>query len=642
MPTNKIKIKDEDIIRMIAPDIRRAEDWAEQLSDERAECDDLYNRVKQGNEMEGFSQYVASTVFDTIEWLKPGMVDIFTHPDFFAVQMEDGERADKVKKLVRNQMFRKQDGAKTIREYLDTALKYHNGVMKVFHDETYDQESKTFPMLDERTFSALSQDQNTEVTAYDEVEEIVDGISSTHYENVKAVHKKIKFRGPRMLTLPPWEFLHTPDGTTVDECTLVCHRQQKSLDDIKRGELSGMYRKGSTKKVMDLGARSMTSPELEDEKDRLFEYDGLDYDLMEMSVDYMGDEETTPNSRYYVDEIYTRLDIDGDGMAEHVIVWKSGDVILNIEENPYGRPPFRAGCLYEVSFRFEGKPLPQMLISDQHEMTNLRRIYIDSSAESAYGTMVSDDATFLDAWAERSVGDNILMSRGTQRGQGWDVIRPDQPGESLLKGIEMCRADYERRTGVNSLNQGITAESMGKTATGTVALQNAGQQRQKLYAQVLGKTLKDVIKDFIWIYKKWPPAGPLSILGGAGGPTNIQPDDLDGESDVTVEVGVSPNDRMTKIQMLENHFQKLATVIIPAGGAGVEHLLKTEEKIGKLAGSSFDELQYNEEEANSVQQMQQQMQQMAQQMQQMQAALQGGPGPQGQIQQGQMQQPGGV
>jgi hypothetical protein len=611
-----IKISDDELIRLIEPDIKRAEDWAGQLSNERERCDALYHRLPLGNEEEGFSQYVASVVFDTIEWLKPGMIDIFTHPDFFTVQMDDGDQADKLKKLIRYQMFRQQDGAKAIREYVSTALMYHNGIMKTYFDEDKDATTETYDRLTFEQMQQIEADPAAEATLYDEVEESVDGQKLVYFENVKVVRQDVKYRGPRILAVPPWEFLRSPDGTDIDSCSIVIHRQEKTLDEIKRGELAGLYRKGSAKRVDEESVDTLVAPELDAERDRQYTVDGLDWQTMGMNDVYDDDPRSRPNRRYYVDEIYTRLDVDNDGIAEPVIIWRCGDVILHAEENPYGRPPFRSGCLFEVPFRFEGKPLPLMLKDDQNEMTNLRRIYVDASADASYGTMVTSDPGFADEWADRSVGDVITAMKGADH----EVIRPDQPGESLLKGIEMVRSDFERRTGVNSLNQGLTADNMGKTATGTVALQNAGQQRQKLYATILGDALRYVIRDFLEINKLWPPQAPVTVRGREV--TVIQPQEIGGDSDVQIEVGVGPNDRIQKVQMLEAHFQKLAAVLIPAGAAGPEHLIKTELKIGKLSGSSFDDLVLSPEQFDTLQQMQQQMQAQQQQIQQMQARMQ--------------------
>jgi hypothetical protein len=77
--------------------------------------------------------------------------------------------------------------------------------------------------------------------------------------------------------------------------------------------------------------------------------------------------------------------------------------------------------------------------------------------------------------------------------------------------METMRIDAERTVGVNSLNQGIDDNSYGKTATGTMALQNAGQQKQRFYASVMAGAMKEVIQRFIEINKKWPFAREVEI-----------------------------------------------------------------------------------------------------------------------------------
>lgn len=608
----KIKISDEEILELIQPDIDQAEDWARQLSDERKKCNDLYNREKLGNEQDGFSRHVAAVVFDTINWLLPGLDAIFTHPDFFTVLMENNDRAEKNKKLLRNQLFSQQDGGTQLLTYMEVALRYHNGVIKVWFDEQYDTVSEEFDELNQMQFAMLQQE-GYEASKFDQVETVQeDGLMVVTYQNVKMVKREEIFRGPKVEALPPWEFLISPGAKSIDEARLVIHRTRKTIDDITRKEMSGVYRKGSANAAAEEKHDALDVPELREEWEAIYTTDDLDVADIEGNGFDTENERLGPGMTVFVDEIHTRLDIDGDGLLENVIIWKTGQVILNVVESPYKRPPFRSGKLFNVPFRFEGAPLPIHLEDDQREMTNLQRIFTDASAEAAYGTMVTSDATFASQWANRTIGDTLLHP-SLQAG-GFDNVKPDQPGKTILEAIEMKRTDYERTSGVNSLNQGLTADSMGKTATGTMALQNAGQQRQKFYAKLLGGPLKKVLKDMMWINQTWPPKEAFTLIGKDA--VQITTEDLQGRHDIEIEVGVGPQDRMQQAQVLEQHFQKLAKALIPAGVAGPEHLIRTERKIGKLMGVSVDDLQFSDEEFSTLQRMQQTIQQLQGQLQQ--------------------------
>lgn len=610
----KIRIKDEEAIRIAQPLLDKAIDWQEQKSHERQKAVNLYNMAAIGGERDGYSKSVAGTVFECVEWLKPGLTEIFTHPDFFSLKMSDKDRADRLKKALRHQMFRKQRGAKEIRAWLHDTLLYHNGVFKIWYREDFDFQAKTLERITSDEFQQLEQDPHTTVSLYTEVEEfgMDEAGFQTVYENVKATHKKMKYAGPVMQCVPAWEFFITPGSRSIDTAPLVAHRVKKSLHDIKKGELSGQYKKGSYAKLKD--RMETEHPELEEEITSLFGADELDYQDGDGDVDNTHDKVILSANEFWVWECYLRLDIDNDGMLEPVILTFSGDTVLQLVENPYKRPPFRAGCIYEIPHRFEGKMMPLVLEKDQVELSNLQRILVDSAADAAYGTMVTDDPMFAQNWADRMVGDVVLSGRSAN----YESVRPDQPGKALLDAIEMREGHVERKTGVNRYNQGLDADSLNKTATGMQMIQSAGAQRQKFFARVLGDTPEAIIRDFIEINKLFPS----TVTMPDEEPISPEEWDIEDDFDVSIVVGVGPQDRYAQAQQLEMHFQKIVQVFMPQGAAGMEHAIRTQSRIGKLLDSPVDDLMFDEDEFNTVQQMQQQIQQLTEQLQQMQGHIQ--------------------
>lgn len=614
-----IKISDEKILDLVQPLLDDAKSWADQVSSERVKCSELYNMAKLGNEVPGFSQQVASVVFDTVNWLLPGLEEIFCSPEFIELSSEDADQADRVQKLLRHQLFRRQKGAKAIREWLHDALMFHNSIFKVSYEQDVDMVTERYDRLSMEDVNELVSSGDVYLTSYDEVVEPVETETGLdmRLENVKALRRVENYVGPKVECIPPWEFRLSSGSLDIDSARVVSHQVKRTLHDIKMGEQTGKYRKGVAAKVKEAGERFNADQASHEERTSLYEVDQLD--TGDITGGYQAEEaEASPCSEYLVEEIYTRLDIDGDGLLEHVIVWKSGKVVLNVVENPYGRPPFRAGKIFEVPHRFEGKPLPLLLRDDQVEMTNMQRIFTDAAAESAYGTLITSDAVLANQWANRTVADVIITSNSNP--ESFSFERPDQPGKTLLDAAEMKRMNTERKTGVNSLNQGLTADSMGKTATGTMALQNAGQQRQRLYAKTLGEPFEDVIRDCIKINQMWPPKEAVRIIGRDM--LEVAPGDLQGEFSIRIDVGVGPQDKAMQAQHLEAHFQKLASVLIPQGVAGPEHLIKTELKIGKLLNTSFEDLQFNDDEINTINQLQEHINAQEQEKAQLQQVVQ--------------------
>ena len=618
---DKISISDDDIKAIVKPELDRARDWAEQLSDERKRCREMYDMAKLGNEVEGFSHAVASTVFEAVEWLKPGLCEIFTHDDFFTVKMQDAERGDRIRKIVRHQLFTQQDGGRIIREYLDTALKYHNSVLKVCYVDEYDDSAAEFPRLSAEDTTRLEQ-AGYRLDKYDEVT----GIDPTTMqpvmwlENVKATHRAVKFRGPKVMPVPPWEFFISPGARDIDTAPLVAHCVPRTMHDIKVGENAGVYRKGSYAKLLDKadGGDTEDTSTLDEERREQYEEDGLTIEdaLTHSPVE---NKATNPARPVKLWEIYTRLDIDADGLLEPVIVRMCEGEVIAVEENPYKRPPFRVGRVFEVAHRFEGKALPLVLEHDQRELTNLGRMFVDAAAEAAYPTAVSNDEAFQRQWADRAPGDSLLVTGPPADRVVFERAPASDP--AVLQAIEMLEGRVERKSGVSRYNQGLDADSLNKTATGISIIASAGGQRQKHYARVLGEALRDVIRDMIRINAMWPPHIEDADLQPEAGL-------FGGNFSIEIEVGVGPQDRMAQSQFLLQHQEWITKFGIPSGAATVEHAVKTQSKIGKLQGVPFDDLMLSPEDAarnadlaQKLAQAQQQIEQMGKQMQQMQGQL---------------------
>ena len=622
-----IKLSEDEIIRVLDPMMSSAEQWMQEKSDERIKCYRYYHQEVYGNERDGWSKTVASTVFDVIEWLKPGLNEIFASPDFFALKAapsggapgEGIKKAEKVKQYIRYLLFRKQDGEEVIDDYVSDSLLYHNGVIKIYYHEEYDTRiiKKSRMTMDE--FNLLAQDKNVTITRYDEVQEY-DRANNYYWEgveNVTAVIKELVFAGPKIEVVPPWEFYTLPGTKAIDRNTkYVEHRVKKKLSEIKEGEKIGKYKAGSYDRVKDkLGTRVDYNVETNEEKQLMYSVEGLTYDESDDTQWTPAHEKlVTAANEVYVKEIYCHLDTDNDGILEPVIISVCEKMVLQIQNNPYKRPPFRVSAVYRQPHRLEGKPLPLVLEDDQKELTNLTRLMTDASAESAYGTLITDDIMLAKDWSDRQVGD-VLVGQYDR----FKEIRPKPPGRTLLDAIEKREAKVEQKSGVSRYNQGIDANSLNKTATGINLIQTAGQQRQKFIAKRLGRTLKKVLRDVIFIIQKWPPPNEVEIVGTD---IAVTPEEMAGQYDVEIDVGVGPQDRIDQSHQLEGLIQFGISAGVPMGMMGPEHLIRAQKRKGKLIGVPFTDLLVDEAQMDFVQQLQQQNQQLQQQLEQVMAQFQ--------------------
>lgn len=626
----KVSLSDEDILTLVKPDIDRARAHQTELSQERETSYALYRFEPLGNERDGFSQVVDSIAWNSVEALKPSLHAIFTG-DFFSLTSDNEERAKKFKEYLRYVLFRKQNGKRVFKDWIHDSLINHFGIIKCCYREDYDLETKTFPLLTAEQFKAMNADKNIKITKYDEVlipapeqpMPYVDQVTGqlvepepvldvAAYENVKAVRKTVKFAGPSVEVVPAWEFYYLPGYAEITECPFVAHKVRKTLDDIRKGERAGKYRKGVYKKVKDKVASRISNPDTLGEIQRMFDVDGLTSPENALPNKPYDDGSIRANSNDVdVWECYIQADIDGDGLLEPTIITICEDVVIqDPTENPYGVPPFVLGYYHREPHKVEGFPLPLALRHEQLEQTNLRRLIVDAGAESTYMTAVTNDRNMARQWSARVMGDTIIGNPDAFR-----MNTPNPPSQFILRAKELGDSSIEKKTGITAYNQGLDANSLNKTATGISAIMTASQQRQRYTAMGFADSVEELLRQMIAIVQLYPPEDVVRLVGS---PIEVTPDDLQGKFDIVIDVGTGPQEKQATAMALDQHIQFLTQVGVPMGIATAAHVAQTVYKKYEVLDINAKNLMKPIEEIQqqAVQnpdqqaQMQQQMQQM--------------------------------
>lgn len=611
----KIKMTDDEIIQLVEPDIDRAKSFQYELSKERYKAYRLYRFEKLGNERDGFSQVVDSVAWNTIEWLVPNIVDIFTG-DMLRLTSDNEERAKRLKKFINYLLFRKQDGEAIFEDVAKNAALYHYGIFKCYYKEDYDFETKVFDELDQQSFAALLQHPEVTVSTYSEeivrAEEIdpltglarvdpmtggpVESVVSHVFRDVKAVRRKLKFQGPCTEAVPPWELYYIPGYATLDETPFVAHRVKRNLDYIRKQEVAGRYKKGSTEKCKEHIDNRREDIDTNQEQQQTYWVEGLTSpDETGFSNDW-NEKERLGQNEVWVWECYLNLDVDKDGLLERCIVTVCEDVVLQGPViNPYDCIPFLPAYLQKEPFKLEGPSLPLLLEDEQKEQTNIRRLIVDSGAESAYRTMVTDSAQMAKQWSERTIGGTIIGRPDQIR-----EVAVNPPAQYLLRAYELADSRIQNKTGITSYNQGLNADSLNKTATGVTAIMSASQIRMRSMARRFARAIRELIRRYIKIIQLYPP---VDMMRAAGGEIEIDQSDLDGRFDVEIDVGVGPQEKQQAAMMMDQHIALLTNALIPAGIADASHLVRAVQRKYELLGVNARDLMPSVEEVMQKMQM---------------------------------------
>ena len=153
------KLTDDELISRVNSEIADSIGYNDTVSDQREKAMEYYYGLPLGNEVDGRSQYVDSSVMDTIEWIKPSLMRVFASGDemvtFAPHGPEDVEAAKQATDYV-NYIFTKDNpGWEILYTWFSDALLQKNGIVKCWWDEYEDWNREEYNGLDEQEFNAL-------------------------------------------------------------------------------------------------------------------------------------------------------------------------------------------------------------------------------------------------------------------------------------------------------------------------------------------------------------------------------------------------------------------------------------------------------------------------------------------------------
>jgi hypothetical protein len=136
---------------------------AAKLMDERADAMDYYlgDMSKDMPAQDGRSKAVSTDVADTIEGLMPSLMDIFAGSDevvrFEPVGPEDEEAAQQETDYVNHVFMQQNPGFMVLYSFIKDALLSKVGVVKVWWEESEEEERETYYDLTDDQFAMLAQ-----------------------------------------------------------------------------------------------------------------------------------------------------------------------------------------------------------------------------------------------------------------------------------------------------------------------------------------------------------------------------------------------------------------------------------------------------------------------------------------------------
>jgi hypothetical protein len=526
-----------ELVSRIRQEISDSLGYDGEISIQREKAIEYYYALPFGNEVEGRSQYVDSTVQDTIEWIKPSLMRVFASGDemvkFSPHGPEDVDAAKQATDYV-NYVFTKDNpGWEILYSWFHDALLQKNGIVKVWWDEYPEEKREEYRNLGDMEFQYLISNDEVEVvehTEYGEAEEI--------YHDV--VIKRSSYNGKiKIENVPPDEFLISREAKGIQDARFVCHRVKKTVsqlremypdDDFDVGELGGGY----NEEVYNA--------------ERMARYEFDDSFAWGAGLNENGEEALR---EYWLHESFIRTDYDDDGIAELRKVCTVGDYIFANDE--IDKVPLVSITPLKIPHKFFGMSVADLVMDLQLIKSTLMRNLMDNAYNQNFGryAVLEGQANLDDLLTQRPGGIVRVKSPNAVMPLATPPLQPES--FQMLGYLDEIR---EARTGVNKNTQGINADALTShtTATAVNMVMTNAQSRVELIARQFAETgVKELMYCIYELLVKNQDKERVVMLRNEWIP--IRPDMWSDKMDCTVSVALgngSKNEQMAHLsQMLQ-------------------------------------------------------------------------------------------
>ena len=527
---------EQELMSRIHEEISQSLGYDGEISIQREEAIKYYYALPFGNEVDGRSQYVDSTVQDTIEWIKPSLMRVFASGDemvkFTPHGPEDVQAAEQATDYVNYVFTKDNNGWEILYSWFHDALLQKNGIVKVWWDEYPETQREEYHGLTDMEFEVLTGNKDVEVIEHEEYYEEVT------YHNV-VLHRQDTNGKIKIENVPPDEFLISREAKGIQDARFVCHRVKKTVSDLREmypdndfdvGELGAGYNEEV------YNAERMARYEIDDS----FEWGG--------GLNENGEEALR---EYWLHESFIKTDYDDDGIAELRKVCSVGDYIFSNEE--VDKVPFVSITPLKIPHKFFGMSVADLVMDIQLIKSTLMRNLMDNAYNQNFGryAVLEGQANLDDLLTQRPGGvvrvksPNAIMPLATP---------PLQPESFQMLGyLDEVR---EARTGVNKNTQGINADALTShtTATAVNAVMTNAQSRVELIARQFAETgVKELMHCIYELLLKNQDKERVVMLRNQWVP--VRPDMWNDKMDCTVSVALGNGSKDQQMAHLSQMLQ---------------------------------------------------------------------------------------
>ncbi|MFA6134721.1 MAG: hypothetical protein WC869_11965 [Phycisphaerae bacterium] len=526
---------DDELRSLLRREVDGATNYLDEvLTEFRLKSLDYYHGEKFGNEVEGRSQVVLTEVADTVDFMMPSLMRIFTATDeygrFVPRGPEDVAGAQQATDYCGYVINSVNNGFVLLHNWFKDALLFKIGVVKSWWDSSLDTTEESYESLSDAEYEALQADPDIEIIAHEEVPALIDVMQdmmpapAVHRVTCKRTAETGKIKHDN---IPPEEFLLEKRARgDVQSLRFCAHQTEMTISDL-----------------VAMGY----------DRDEVAEYAGREEDEAEETERFkdLGDgieeDREGVNQPVLVTEAYIRADYDGDGIAELRRVLCVGETLHVLENEPWDRTPFSVLSPILMPHRMIGRSISELVMDIQLIKSTLLRQCLDN-------LYLNNNATWEAVEGNVNLDDLLNPAPG-------GVVRVRQPGmvralaPPVMVGeatpmLDMLDRVKEGRTGITKASAGLDADALQSTTAAAVnATIRAAEGKLEMVARVFAETgVRDLYFNTLHLAQKHVSEQQMIRLRGTFVP--VDPRAWANGYDFTVNVGLGSGQTQEKLAAL--------------------------------------------------------------------------------------------
>ena len=572
-------LDDEEFLSHCRSQLEDAKDFLENhLAPHRSDAIDVYHQREYGDEEQGRSQFVDSTLRDTVNAILPSLLKIFTSTErvleFMPRQPEDVPFALQATDYVRH-CLNEANFYNVLHDAMKDALIVGSGFIKYFYEYANEVEGYSYTGLDDDTLAALMQDDKIEIASIDS-RPIASGtdmppeqIPMIHDVEVKRRSNKGKFR---LECIPPEEILFNrrSKGFGDPSTDLIAHRRVVTVSDL----VALGYQKED---FIDFAGDTY---DLDEQK----EYYTRRPEIQGKEVSGVAYQEASKKLLYT--ELYIKADYDLDDYSEIrrvCIVGPNFDKIIMNE--PCNEFPFVHMTPYREPHDVVGSGLFDILRDVQKTKTQVVRGMLDSLSLSIFPRL-----SFIDG--QVSVSDLMNVETGALvRMRSPDAVKPltvPFVGAQAEPMLNYFSEITENRTGISKASLGLDPSSLMSSSPIAVSgtLSAAALKTEYIARNFAETALKPLYQGILKLIVQHQDRETMIRLRNEWIPMN--PAAWDTGYDVMINVALGGGDENLRMQALQTIAAKQEEIIKLVGPdnplVNIQQYSNTLRKMTELSG----------------------------------------------------------